>query len=272
MRKEKTGSSRTKNPWVCKENNRHRWALGLRERKGEASRISWERKRNFQQAGWIQDTGQNAAEVSAERLAPLLQPVVEGGGFKIGIQERAIVFFVILFLFSQIWSSNPSSIFETLNLLYLQLVGFSSTAIPCMQRRQHLGFRGTFAEGISAEQATWSFTLLTQVQLRILLWRFILQPQWIWGAAVELKQWQPPAEPQASLPPSFSPTMENIKLHSVMNEHNQQPYPPGCPQPTSKARVPWNTWCVLSRYPICIAKIKWSSGLKPRDLTTSSKS
>lgn len=56
----------------------------------------------FQQAGWIQDTGQNAAEVSAEHLAPLLQPVVEGGGFKIGIQERAIVFFVILFLFSQI--------------------------------------------------------------------------------------------------------------------------------------------------------------------------
>lgn len=56
----------------------------------------------FQQAGRIQDTGQNAAEVSAEHLAPLLQPVVEGGGFKIGIQERAIVFFVILFLFSQI--------------------------------------------------------------------------------------------------------------------------------------------------------------------------
>lgn len=130
----------------------------------------------FQQAGRIQDTGQNAAEVSAEHLAPLLQPVVEGGGFKIGIQERAIVFFVILFLFSQIWSSNASNLSETLSLLHLQLVGFSSTATPCIQRRQHLDFRGTFAEGISAEQATWSFTLLTQVQLRILLWRFILQP------------------------------------------------------------------------------------------------
>lgn len=53
----------------------------------------------FQQTGRIQDSGQNAAELSEERVAPILHPVVERGGFKNGIQERAIVSFIV-FVFS----------------------------------------------------------------------------------------------------------------------------------------------------------------------------